>query len=44
MELQPHGSDKAISAQEALEKIKQGNRVFLGTGCGEPQRSLTTLF
>ena len=43
MELQSHGSDKAISAQEALEKIKQGNRVFLGTGCGEPQHLIRTL-
>ena len=43
MELQPHGSDKGISAREALEKIKQGNRVFLGTGCGEPQHLIRTL-
>ncbi|MDA8139685.1 MAG: GNAT family N-acetyltransferase [Desulfobacteraceae bacterium] len=28
---------KVVSAQEALSKIKNGSRIFIGTGCGEPQ-------
>lgn len=28
---------KVLSAAEAVEQIKRGSRVFLGTGCGEPQ-------
>ena len=27
----------AISAESAINRIKPGSRVFLGTGCGEPQ-------
>ncbi len=29
--------NKLVSAQEAVSKIKNGSRVFIGTGCGEPQ-------
>lgn len=29
--------DKTVTAQTALASIKNGCRVFLGTGCGEPQ-------
>jgi acyl-CoA hydrolase/GNAT superfamily N-acetyltransferase len=29
--------NKLVSAQEAVLKIKQGSRVFIGSGCGEPQ-------
>jgi acyl-CoA hydrolase/GNAT superfamily N-acetyltransferase len=29
--------DKIVSGREAVSKIKQGSRVFLGSGCGEPQ-------
>jgi acyl-CoA hydrolase/GNAT superfamily N-acetyltransferase len=29
--------DKVVSAQEAISKIKNGTRVFLGSGCGEPR-------
>ncbi len=43
MELQKYCPHKVVSAQEALVKIKQGNRVFLGTGCGEPQHLIRTL-
>ncbi len=32
--LYPH---KLITAEEAVAKIKTGSRVFIGTGCGEPQ-------
>ena len=37
MELQMLYSDKLVSAQQAVSKIKNGSRVFIGTGCGEPQ-------
>lgn len=43
MELQKYCPHKVVSAQEALVKIKMGNRVFLGTGCGEPQHLIRTL-
>jgi acyl-CoA hydrolase len=29
--------EKLVSAEEAISKIKRGSRVFIGTGCGEPQ-------
>lgn len=29
--------DKVVDAQAALSNIKIGSRVFIGTGCGEPQ-------
>jgi acyl-CoA hydrolase/RimJ/RimL family protein N-acetyltransferase len=29
--------DKVVSAEEAVSQIKSGSRVFIGTGCGEPQ-------
>jgi len=29
--------EKKVSAREALSAIKKGSRVFLGSGCGEPQ-------
>lgn len=29
--------EKVLSASEAVAQIKRGSRVFLGTGCGEPQ-------
>ncbi len=29
--------EKLLSLEESAEKIKTGSRVFLGTGCGEPQ-------
>jgi acyl-CoA hydrolase/GNAT superfamily N-acetyltransferase len=37
--MSPHrfSSEKIVSVDEAISKIKIGNRVFLGTGCGEPQ-------
>ncbi len=28
---------KLLSSEEAIRKIKNGSRVFVGTGCGEPQ-------
>ncbi len=43
MELQNQFSNKVVSTQEALSHIKKGSRVFLGTGCGEPQHLIKSL-
>ncbi len=37
MDLLEYCPDKVVSAREAVARIKNGSRVFLGTGCGEPQ-------
>ncbi len=34
---------KVVSAAEAVTKIKRGSRVFIGTGCGEPQHLIKTM-
>lgn len=36
-------SDKVVSAEEAVAKIKKGSRVFIGTGCGEPQQLIRAM-
>ncbi len=36
----PH---KVVDAEAAIEKIKNGSRVFIGTGCGEPQHLIHTM-
>ena len=36
-------SGKVLSAQEAISKIRQGSRVFMGTGCGEPQHLIRNM-
>ncbi len=35
--------EKTVSAQEAVSKIKKGNRIFIGTGCGEPQHLIRAM-
>ncbi|MGW8193322.1 MAG: GNAT family N-acetyltransferase [Desulforhopalus sp.] len=37
MDLYTHCPHKLLTAEKAIEKIKTGSRVFIGTGCGEPQ-------
>ena len=37
MDLMQHCPDKVVSAEAAVTTIKNGSRVFVGTGCGEPQ-------
>lgn len=37
MDLNSFCPEKLVSAEEAISKIKRGSRVFIGTGCGEPQ-------
>ncbi len=34
---------KVISAEKAISNIKSGDRVFIGTGCGEPQHLIKTM-
>jgi acyl-CoA hydrolase/GNAT superfamily N-acetyltransferase len=41
--LHEHCSDKIVSAEHAVSRIKRGNRVFIGTGCGEPQHLIRTM-
>ena len=35
--------DKVVDAQEAVSRIKSGSRVFIGTGCGEPQHLIKAM-
>jgi acyl-CoA hydrolase/GNAT superfamily N-acetyltransferase len=37
MDLKRYCPEKLKTAQEAVSLIKRGSRVFIGTGCGEPQ-------
>jgi acyl-CoA hydrolase len=34
---------KVVSAEEAVSQIKSGSRVFVGTGCGEPQHLIEAM-
>ncbi|MBW2607470.1 MAG: GNAT family N-acetyltransferase [Deltaproteobacteria bacterium] len=43
MKLNKYCPDKLLSAEEATSKIKRGNRVFIGTGCGEPQHLIRAM-
>ena len=43
MDLQASFSRKVVSAEVAISKIKRGSRVFLGTGCGEPQHLIKAM-
>ncbi|MDZ7761356.1 MAG: GNAT family N-acetyltransferase [Desulfovermiculus sp.] len=43
MDLQTYCPDKLVSPQEAISNISNGNRVFIGTGCGEPQSLIRTM-
>ncbi len=35
--------EKILSAEESVKKIHNGGRVFVGTGCGEPQKLITAM-
>ncbi|MCP3875449.1 MAG: GNAT family N-acetyltransferase [Desulfobacteraceae bacterium] len=37
MNLRDTYPEKLLTAKESVQKIKNGSRVFIGTGCGEPQ-------
>ena len=43
MEWQRHYAPKVVDAQEAVSKIMRGSRVFIGTGCGEPQHLIRAM-
>jgi len=43
MDVHAYCGHKVISAQEAVTKIKNGSRVFIGTGCGEPQQLIRAM-
>ena len=43
MEFESLVARKLVSAQQAISKIKNGSRVFIGTGCGEPQQLIHTM-
>lgn len=36
-------SSKKVTAEEAIAKLKNGSRVFIGSGCGEPQHLIHTM-
>ena len=43
MDWQHTYASKVVDAQEAVSKIMRGSRVFIGTGCGEPQHLIRAM-
>jgi acyl-CoA hydrolase/GNAT superfamily N-acetyltransferase len=43
MNLNSYCPNKVVSAKEAISNIKNGSRVFIGTGCGEPQHLIRSM-
>ena len=43
MDWQHENASKVVDASEAVSKIKRGSRVFIGTGCGEPQHLIRAM-
>ena len=43
MDLRKEYGDRALSAEKAVKVIKPGSRVFIGTGCGEPQHLIRAM-
>ncbi len=43
MDLNKYCPKKVVCAEEAVSKIKKGSRVFIGTGCGEPQHLIMAM-
>jgi acyl-CoA hydrolase/GNAT superfamily N-acetyltransferase len=43
MNLQEFSPEKLLTSTEAVKKIENGSRVFIGTGCGEPQELITAM-
>lgn len=41
--LNEHCPQKIVSARKAVSKIRPGSRVFIGTGCGEPQHLIKAM-
>ncbi|MEA2059622.1 MAG: GNAT family N-acetyltransferase [Thermodesulfobacteriota bacterium] len=43
MNLKEYCPEKILTAEEGVKKIKNGSRVFIGTGCGEPQQLIRSM-
>lgn len=43
MNLKDMCPEKLLTPEESVRKIKNGSRVFIGTGCGEPQRLIKAM-
>ncbi len=43
MDVREFCPQKVVSAEKAVSKIRRGSRVFIGTGCGEPQHLIRTM-
>jgi acyl-CoA hydrolase/GNAT superfamily N-acetyltransferase len=43
MKLKKQFADKVVDAATAVSHIKSGSRVFIGTGCGEPQHLIEAM-
>lgn len=43
MDLNKYCPEKVMSAEAAVENIRNGHRVFIGTGCGEPQHVIRAM-
>ncbi len=43
MNLKDMCPEKLLTPEESVKKIKNGSRVFIGTGCGEPQRLIKAM-
>jgi len=41
--LKNYCSHKVVTGEQAVSKIKRGSRVFIGTGCGEPQHLIRAM-
>ena len=43
MDLDEHCPEKVVTAEEAVSRIRKGSRIFIGTGCGEPQHLIRAM-
>jgi len=43
MDLNAYCPEKLLSPAKAVQQIKNGSRVFIGTGCGEPQQLIRAM-
>ncbi|MFO7885589.1 MAG: GNAT family N-acetyltransferase [Desulfobacteraceae bacterium] len=43
MNLNEYCPEKILTAEQGVKKIKNGSRVFIGTGCGEPQQLIRSM-
>jgi len=43
MDIEQCCSEKLMRAGDAVGRIKRGSRVFIGTGCGEPQHLIRAM-